>query len=181
MILLINGAFGIGKTSLARELSRRIPRSGIYDPELLGLVLQRALRLFGRNVGDFQDLRLWRRLTPLGIRLARLRFQTVIVPIGISDPVVLRDIMSAAGQFDPDTRHFCLTAPIEVVHGRLAGRGASRDANAWEYRRAIECCAAHAGPEFSLHLDASAKSVDGLASHVMSTLQATLSRPSAEP
>src|SRR5687767_2126468 len=63
LILLLNGAFGIGKTSVARRLVARLPRAVLYDPEIIGIALQRAARIVGWNVPDFQDLRLWRRLT----------------------------------------------------------------------------------------------------------------------
>jgi len=45
MVILINGAFGIGKTTVARALSRRIPGSVICDPELIGFVLQRFRKI----------------------------------------------------------------------------------------------------------------------------------------
>ena len=72
-VVLINGSFGVGKTSVARELKRRVPGSVIYDPEWAGLVMQRASRaLLGRSsVGDFQDLRIWRRSVAPGTRLFR--------------------------------------------------------------------------------------------------------------
>ncbi|MFI6643957.1 NUDIX domain-containing protein [Streptomyces sp. NPDC050504] len=63
MIIWINGAFGAGKTSAARELIDLIPNSTFYDPELVGAGLSRLLppkRL--AEVTDFQDLPIWRRL-----------------------------------------------------------------------------------------------------------------------
>ena len=50
MILLLNGAFGIGKTTVARVLVARMPNALLFDPEMIGLILQRGLRLFGRTV-----------------------------------------------------------------------------------------------------------------------------------
>ena len=35
MIVFLNGAFGIGKTSVARQLRRQIAGSAIFDPELV--------------------------------------------------------------------------------------------------------------------------------------------------
>lgn len=55
-MIFINGTFGVGKTTVARLLAQRLPRSMIYDPELLGVVLQRLSRPFKR-IDDFQDLR----------------------------------------------------------------------------------------------------------------------------
>ena len=36
MIVLINGSFGIGKSTVARLLRRRVPRSLVYNPEWAG-------------------------------------------------------------------------------------------------------------------------------------------------
>ncbi|MBW2415202.1 MAG: hypothetical protein JRG76_11905 [Deltaproteobacteria bacterium] len=68
MIVLLNGAFGIGKTTVARGLRARMPGSGIFDPEMIGFVLR---RLPGVRVNDYQDLAAWRLLTVAGARACR--------------------------------------------------------------------------------------------------------------
>jgi hypothetical protein len=154
LVVLVNGAFGIGKTTVARRLRARLPGSALYDPELLGLVLRRLPRfvpLEGRGSDDFQDLSLWRRGSVRGIRLLRALREAVIVPMAFSNLAYLRELTAGVERFEPTVRHFCLTAPFAVVRTRLLGRGldpASR-AGAWQLRRAAECCAAHASPEFS--------------------------------
>jgi hypothetical protein len=63
MFISINGAFGIGKSTVARELRSLLPQSAIFDPEWVGLALQ---RMPGPRISDFQDLASWRRLTVIG-------------------------------------------------------------------------------------------------------------------
>ncbi|WP_328911881.1 MULTISPECIES: NUDIX hydrolase [unclassified Streptomyces] len=63
MIIWVNGAFGAGKTSAARELLDLIPDSTLYDPEAVGGCLRQLLpekRL--QEVTDYQDLAIWRRM-----------------------------------------------------------------------------------------------------------------------
>lgn len=43
MIIWLNGPFGVGKTTLANILHKRIENSYLYDPELLGDFLQHQL------------------------------------------------------------------------------------------------------------------------------------------
>jgi hypothetical protein len=89
VILLLNGAFGIGKTTVARALVTRMPGSVLFDPEMIGIPLQRVARAVGRTVEDFQDLRTWRSLAVLGLRLARARWATMLrgAPrCGLCDP-----------------------------------------------------------------------------------------------
>ena len=143
MILLLNGAFGIGKTTVARLLVARMERAMLFDPEWIGIALQRVTR-----VEDFQDLRLWRWLTIAGLRIARVFRRNVIVPMAISNPDYLDEIRNA---LKPRVVHVCLVAPVDEVHARLRQRG---DAGEWEFRRASECCTVHGGAEFAAQIDA---------------------------
>jgi deoxyadenosine/deoxycytidine kinase len=43
MIIMLNGAFGIGKTSVANCLVKNIKNSMIYDPEEVGLLLRNII------------------------------------------------------------------------------------------------------------------------------------------
>jgi hypothetical protein len=68
MIIWINGAFGAGKTTLAEELSRRLPEAVLFDPEYVGYMLRYWVPV---PTGDFQDLPSWRELvvaTALSLR-----------------------------------------------------------------------------------------------------------------
>ncbi len=63
MIVWVNGAFGAGKTTTARELLDLIPNSTLFDPEVIGSALPWLLpakRL--ADVDDYQDLAFWRRM-----------------------------------------------------------------------------------------------------------------------
>lgn len=157
MILLLNGAFGIGKTTVARALVRRFPRAVLFDPELIGIALQRVARLTGRKVDDFQDLPLWRRLTIAALRVTRLIWPDVIVPMAFSNLAYLDEIRAGLARFEPHVHHFCLVAPVEVVHERLRRRGPTPGNAPWEYRRAAECCLVHAREEFATHVIASGR------------------------
>lgn len=163
MILLLNGAFGIGKTTVARAFVARSPRTVLFDPELIGIALQRIVR-----VGDFQDLRAWRHLTIFGLRITRWLRPNVIVPMAISNPAYLREIVDGLRRFEPRVFHFCLTAPVDVVRERLR----RRPPNAWVERRAAECCVAHGDDTFATHIDASSRTPDELAEELLRAVTA---------
>ena len=148
MFVLINGAFGIGKTRVARELRTRVPGSAIFDPEAVGFVLR---RLPGYRASDYQHLATWRRASCLGARLVGGLRRVVIVPMAFSERRYLEELRTGLAASGRPVRHFCLTAPLAVVEARLAARGEPRGDPrwAWVHRRAAECCAAHAGPEFA--------------------------------
>jgi 8-oxo-dGTP pyrophosphatase MutT (NUDIX family) len=63
VIIWVNGAFGAGKSTAARELLDLVPDSTLYDPDVLGDCLRRLLpgkRL--KEVAEQGDLPIWRRL-----------------------------------------------------------------------------------------------------------------------
>ena len=179
MILFLNGAFGIGKTTVARALVARLPGSLLFDPEITGILLQRSARLLGYRVEDFQDLRAWRRLTVIGLRLARLWSANIIVPMAFSNPASLEEIRQAVENFEPRVYHFCLVAPTEVVQMRLKRRGADPDKQKWEYRRASECCAAHVSDIFATHITAVDRTPDELAETLLFCIRAELNKETA--
>jgi broad-specificity NMP kinase len=167
MIVLINGAFGIGKTTVAREIVARTQSALFVDPEKIGIVFQRVLKMAGRHVDDFQDLSIWRRLIVAQIRLARVWSPDVVVPMAFSNPAYLDEIRSALARFEPRVVHVCLVAPVEVVRDRLAGRGADPIRHAWQFRRSEECCVAHRDERFAHRIDASDRTPDEIASEVI--------------
>ncbi len=62
MIVWLNGAFGVGKTSTGQVLCADESRR-LFDPEIVGYVV--AAQLKELEFDDFQDLALWRSLVPL--------------------------------------------------------------------------------------------------------------------
>ena len=151
MFVLINGAFGVGKSAVARELRALLPGSVIYDPEPVGVALQRLVR---PRPSDFQDLPSWRRLTVAAARgIATLR-TPVIIPMTFSNVDYLAEIQRGLAKSDRTLLHFCLTAPLDVVRERLRHRGehAEDPRWSWVHRRAAECCVAHQSASFGTHV-----------------------------
>ena len=67
MIIMINGAFGAGKTTMAHALCESLPGTMLFDPEEVGYMLRNVIPEERKQLeapeGDFQDLDLWRKLT----------------------------------------------------------------------------------------------------------------------
>ena len=165
MHLLINGAFGIGKSTVARELRSLLPRSVIFDPEWVGLTLQ---RLPGYRASDFQHLAAWRSLTVAGARVVGSVRSPVIIPMAFSESAYLQQVRSGLARSGRPVLHFCLTAPLEVIRERLAARGeALHDPRyAWVHRRAAECWAAHRASDFAVHVRTEGRSPAAIAAEI---------------
>ena len=77
MIIWVNGTFGAGKTTTARQLALRLANARPFDPELVGYLLMRTLE--DHEFGDFQDLAPWRELVPVfSEKIARFTGQHLI-------------------------------------------------------------------------------------------------------
>lgn len=180
MYVLLNGSFGIGKSTVARALRTRLPRAVIFDPEWIGFVLQ---RLPGGSGDDFQDLPRWRRLTVLGARLAGLVGSPVLIPMTFSEPSYLHEVQAGLARSRRSVLQFCLTAPLDVVRGRLAARGEPVDDPRWSWvhRRAAECCHAHQGPTFGPFVETEGRTPEVIAAGLATDIEAHLNRARLRP
>ncbi|MGO4548161.1 AAA family ATPase [Paenibacillus sp. 2TAB23] len=128
MIIMINGAFGVGKTSTAAKLQEKIPNSMLFDPEEVGYMLRRMLTDEIKNehekTDNFQDLDLWRVLVVQAAQAIKFKYQrTLIVPMTIYNKDYFHYIYEGFKELDNQTYHFCLTASEEVIFERLKKRG----------------------------------------------------------
>ncbi|MFD9792875.1 NUDIX domain-containing protein [Streptomyces sp. NPDC059070] len=124
MIIWINGAFGAGKTSTARELVDLIPDSTLYDPEVIGGALRYLLpqkRL--AEVGDYQDLPIWRRLVVDGAAamLAELG-GVLVVPMTLLRQEYRDEIFGGLASRRIPVRHVLLTHEETILRARIAAR-----------------------------------------------------------
>jgi chloramphenicol 3-O-phosphotransferase len=154
MVVLINGSFGVGKTTVARLLRGVLPRSVIYDPELAGMVLMRLSKWAGRKgpgAEDFQHFPVWRKSAVAGVRAFRsLARGPVIVPMTFTDRAYFDEVVAGVRRFDSEVRVFCLKATVPTVKARLSGRGDKTGGPGaeWIARRVVECAEAHRDPHF---------------------------------
>jgi hypothetical protein len=175
-VVLINGSFGVGKTSVARALRRRVAGSVIYDPEWAGLAIQRlpsSVRLRGRGTGDFQDVDLWRRSVVAGTRLFQACARgPVLVPMTFSNPEYLAEVLSGIRSFEPNVRVFCLLASLDIIRARIRGRGTPVDGPGagWIVKRTEECVRAHEDPRFGERVDTEGRSIVEVAEGILAAL-----------
>ncbi|KML06878.1 AAA family ATPase [Rossellomorea marisflavi] len=174
MIIMINGAFGSGKTTIAHSLCDSLPGTMLFDPEEVGYMLRNVIpediKRLEAPEGDFQDLDLWRELTvEVGGRLIE-RYQTdLIVPMTIRKQEYLTAIIEGFKQKGQDVMHFCLMASKETIHERLRGRG--EEENNWCFMQTDACLLAYETGNFGTYLDTEGKTIEELTSAIVGTLQ----------
>ncbi|HJQ34789.1 MAG TPA: AAA family ATPase [Pyrinomonadaceae bacterium] len=177
MVVLINGSFGVGKSTVARLLRGALPKSVIYDPEPAGVALMRLSKLAGLKrpgVEDFQHFRLWRRSAVAGVRLFRgLARGPVIVPMTFTHRPYFDEVVAGIRRFEPTLRVFCLTATLPTVKERLSGRGdrISGPGSEWLARRIVECAEAHQDTHFGEQVETEGRDAREVADDLLRMLR----------
>jgi hypothetical protein len=150
VIVLINGAFGVGKSTAARLLARRLTGALVYDPEVIGLVLRRVGRPLIRGA-DYQDLAVWCALTAWGAWLLRRTRRTLIVPMALWRRDRFAEVAGELRRADPDLRCFRLTAGEETLRRRILA-SPDRSARRWRLEHVASGLAAAADPAFGVEV-----------------------------
>jgi broad-specificity NMP kinase len=176
MVVLINGSFGIGKTTVAKLLHDALPGSVIYDPEWVGFVLRRAGKLFrlaGSDTDDFQDMPLWRRSVGAGTRLvARVVSGPVIVPMTFTSRDYFDEVVADLESRGAQPSVFCLRASLATIKKRLEPRKLDPNGRegTWITRRLRECVEAHQDPHFGDPVDTEERSAREVAEEILKRL-----------
>jgi predicted kinase len=182
MVVLINGSFGVGKTTVARLLRGTLPGSTVYDPEWAGIALMRLSKwagVKGPGVEDFQHFRMWRKSAVAGVRLFRsLARGPVIVPMTFTDRSYFDEVVAGIRRFDSELRVFCLKASLPTVKERLTERGDKTEGPGaeWVARRIVECAEAHRDPHFGEPVNAEDRTAREVAADVADRLQTVSSK-----
>ncbi|MFI5804774.1 NUDIX domain-containing protein [Streptomyces sp. NPDC051561] len=124
MIVWVNGAFGAGKTTTARELIELIPNSTFYDPEVTGAGLRHLLpakRL--AEVSDFQDLPMWRRtVVDTAAALLAEVGGVLVVPMTLLRQEYRDEIFGGLASRRIPVRHVLLHVEETILRERIAAR-----------------------------------------------------------
>lgn len=162
MIILVNGAFGVGKTTVAEKLHEDIDNSMLYDPEIVGYMLREMLppdiKKQESPKGDFQDFLLWKEIVvEMARRLKRQYGMHLIVPMTIRNHTYYTDVIEGFKDIDSDTRSFCLTASKKTIHQRLIERGETE--GDWCFQQTDDCLKSYATNDFGVEIDTEHQSV----------------------
>jgi len=162
MIIMINGAFGIGKTSVANCLVKDIKNSMIYDPEEVGLLLRNIIPgevMHDEEKTDFQDFILWKKIVVMIASEIKKQYNShLIISMTIMEIEYFKYIFNGMEKIDNDIYHFCLTAPLDKIHSRLNQRGEISDS--WAFLQTEKCLKAYGNYDFGEYIDTQNSSIE---------------------
>ncbi|MCR6486102.1 AAA family ATPase [Amycolatopsis sp. OK19-0408] len=117
MIVWLNGTFGAGKTTTARELAALLG-ARTFDTEFVGYLLRTA---FPEPAGDFQHLPLWRPLVVENTARVHEHAGTLVVPQTILVEAYAREIFDGLADRGIAVEHFVLHASPGELRRRIEG------------------------------------------------------------
>lgn len=94
MIIFVNGAFGVGKTTVAKLLIKALPNSLLFDPEEIGFFLRNVLGPIDKR-DDFQHYPIWRKLTVSTAQLLKQTYKRdLVIPMTIWRPEYFNEVIT---------------------------------------------------------------------------------------
>lgn len=170
MIIFINGSFGVGKSSVAELLVKKIPNSLLYDAEEVGYMLRNIYKPID-NPEDFQDLPAWRILTIKTAELLKQQYsRTLIMPMCIWNESYFDEVISGLKAIDPDFHHFCLVADKETIIKRQSQRNDPEHVTKWVQDRIEKCLVVHNTEKFDIRIQTDNKSIEEIIEEIIKLL-----------
>lgn len=173
MIIMINGAFGVGKTTVANELFKVIDNSMIFDPEVVGFMLRyiitEDIKHDEEKTDNFQDFDLWKTLTVKVAELIKSKYRlNLIVPMTIFNKGYFKYIYKGFKEIDEQTFHFCLIASEETIYERLRFRGETE--GNWCFQQTKKCVEAYDDKVFEEYIITDDVSVSDIVNSIKRTV-----------
>lgn len=167
---MINGAFGVGKTTVANELLGIMDYSMLYDPEEIGYMLRNIItedmKSLKERTDNFQDMALWKILVVHVAELLKKEYgKNLIVPMTIFNEEYLHYIQKGFREIDRHTYHFCLIASESTIHERLRGRG--EEEGNWCFQQTRKCVEAFKNGSFGKYIHTEDVNVHSIAEMII--------------
>ena len=171
MIVFLNGAFGVGKTSTARVLHAALSGSVVFDPEWVGSMLMATLGDRPDWPPDYQLLPAWRRIVVSTVNELRREYdETLIVPMTVLRVEVWRDLSSGFREADADLRAFRLTATEATLRARIVGRPEDEGPHDWCLGHMPAALAALRDEEYGTEMPTDERTPEEIGAAILGTL-----------
>lgn len=166
MIIWINGAFGSGKSSVAEELSKKIEKSFVYDPEQVGYFLWNNFPEEMKRKGNFQHIDIWREFNYKLLKHIDSNFDgIIIVPMTIYIKQYYDEIIGKLTNHGVKVYHFILSATKQTIINRLVQRGDTADC--WAAQHIDKCLAAFDTGISEVKISTDGKNIQDIASEII--------------
>lgn len=123
----LNGAYGIGKSTVAERLTKRLGKAHVFDAEEVGNAILDNYPEDARHSVTFEDYPLWRETNyKLLLDIYRKYDGDIIIPMTLLREVSYIDIIKKLEDAGATVKYVFLDGNRETVHDRILARGNPR-------------------------------------------------------
>ena len=175
MIIWIDGAYGVGKSTLAEKLHALLPNSFIFDAENVGNAVRDNMPQSVYYSETFEGYPLWfhvcnELLTELNDRLDGV----ILVPMTLMRQESFARFAEPLRGQGVEIVHVLLESSREIIHDRILERGENEDC--WCMRNIDECLSAQQRFEDVIRVQSVGQTADELAKEVVQRLQLSMEK-----
>lgn len=166
MIYWINGAYGVGKSTVAECLKSRLPHAHLFDPELLGNGIRDNYpkELFYET---FEQYPLWCELTRRQLMDLAMRYDgDLIVPMTLLREESYQAILMPLMREGIPLRYFFLDADAETLYARMVDTG-REEPDSWCVRHIPDCLSAQRADRHAIHIDTVGKTPETIVAEIL--------------
>lgn len=169
MIIWIDGAYGVGKSTLAEKLHGLLPNSSIFDAENVGNAVRDNMPQSVYYSETFEGYPLWFHVCNELLTELTDRFDgAVLVPMTLTRRESFARFAEPLRSKEIEIVHVLLESSKEVIHDRILARGENEDC--WCMRHIDDCLSAQQHYEDVIRVPSLGQTADELAKEVVQAL-----------
>lgn len=172
MIVWIDGAFGVGKTTTAQLIVGRSIKWRLFDPEDVGHMLVANLK--DLDFADFQDLAPWRSLVPrVAHEISTLTGESLLIVQTVLVAEHWDELQRGFAGVGRNVFHVVLDAGPDTLRSRITSDRVHRDAEGWrlDHIRTFESARPWMTTCADLVIDTSGLQAEQCASQILGALK----------
>ena len=166
MIYWINGSYGVGKTTIAEALVKKIKKAYIFDPEAVGNAVRdnHPQELIFSYI--FEDYELWRKYNYELLKDISSKYDgDIVVPMTLVRKESYNDIIKKLKDDNIKIGYFFLDGDYQTIHDRILKRG--EDEDCWCMKNINMCLDVQKKDVNAVHINTIDKSVDDIANEII--------------
>lgn len=171
MIYWINGAYGVGKSTVAEQLKMRLAKAHIFDAEEVGNAVRDNYPKECRHSIVFEGYPLWRELNYRLLKDINSKYDgDIIVPMTLILDVSYTEIIRRLIEDGIHVGYVILDGDRQTVHDRILKRG--EDEDCWCMKNIQTCIDVQRGDKRAVHINTVGRTPEAIADEIIERFKA---------
>lgn len=156
MIYWINGAYGIGKSTIAECLKKKLGKAHIFDAEEVGNAIRDNYPEEVKHSMIFEDYPLWRETNyRLLLDISNKYDEDIVVPMTLVREESYLEIVKKLEDSGVSVKYIFLDGNYQTIHDRIIARGEKEDC--WCMQNINNCLEIQNNEQHAIHIKTAGK------------------------